>query len=270
MRAQARFFLGTQGWSYKDWVGSFYPPRTRPAEALGFYSQIFDTVEVNATFHALPAESTLRGWLERTTPGFAFALKVPREITHEARLERPRVEAPTAELIRLARLLGDRCGPLLLQLPPSFARAADTRRALDEFLALLPEELRLAIELRHPRWANAAVERALARRNIAWVLVDGEQPNARSVLFPADFSYVRWNRSGLPMRGWSAVQHDRAADLDWWARLLEGAPAHVGTIYGYMSNEFAGHAPASLRMLCQRLGLPSVDPKQLWPQGVLF
>jgi uncharacterized protein YecE (DUF72 family) len=263
--------LGTQSWTYfPDWVGSFYPPRTRPAEALAFYSQLFDTVEVNATFHALPQASTLRGWVERTPAGFTFALKVPREITHDARLERPQVEASTAELIRLARLLGPKCGPLLLQLPPSFARTALTRRALDEFLALVPDELQLAIELRHPSWANAAVERALAARNIAWVLVDGDQPNARSILFPADFSYVRWNRSGLPMRNWSELHHDRAADIDWWAGVLEGAPASVRTIYGYMSNEFAGHAPASLRMLCRRLGLPSADPKQLWPQGVLF
>jgi len=266
-----RYRLGTQSWSYfPDWVGSFYPPRTQSADALGFYSQVFDTVEVNATFHALPRESTVRGWYERSTPDFTFALKFPRQITHDALLERPQVEAPTAELIRLARRLEDKCGPLLLQLPPSFGRSPANRRALDAFLELIPEDVQLAIELRHPSWAEAAVERALAARNIAWVLVDGDQPNARSILFPADFSYVRWNRSGLEMHGWSEVQFDRGIDLDWWADVLLHAPAHVRTIYGYMSNEFAGHAPTSLRMLCQRLGLPSVEPRERWPQGVLF
>jgi uncharacterized protein YecE (DUF72 family) len=237
---------------------------------LAFYSQVFDTVEVNTTFYALPTENTVRGWLERTPDGFCFALKVPQQITHDLRLQRPDCEAPTAELIRLARLLGDKCGPLLLQLPPSFACTIRTRETLGAFLELLPQDLRVAVELRHPRWANEHVAGALAERNRAWVLADGDQPNARSVLFTADFTYVRWNRSGLPMRNWAEVQHDRGEDLDWWAAVLTTLPEQVRTVYGYMSNEFAGHAPASLRTLSQRLGLPSVDPKERWQQQVLF
>jgi uncharacterized protein YecE (DUF72 family) len=264
------FRLGTQSWTYfPDWVGSFYPPRTQAADALQFYSQVFDTVEVNATFHALPPESTVRGWHERTPDHFSFALKVPQEITHDARLARPGVEAPTAELIRLARLLGDKCGPLLLQLPPSFEPSKENRQALDAFLELIPDDRQLALELRHPRWAEIS-EPPFERRNAAWVLVDGDQPNARSLLFPADFTYVRWNRSGLPMRNWSELQHDRSEALDWWTKVLTTLPEHVRTVYGYMSNEFAGHAPASLRMLCQRLGIPSIDPKERWQQQVLF
>jgi len=116
----------------------FYPPRTNATDALGFYGQIFDTVEVNTTFHALPSASTVRGWYERTPAGFTFALKFPRQITHDLRLELPAAEAPTRELVRLARLLEDKCGPLLLQLPPSFDRSSANRRALATFLDLLP------------------------------------------------------------------------------------------------------------------------------------
>jgi uncharacterized protein YecE (DUF72 family) len=90
------------------------------------------------------------------------------------------------------------------------------------------------------------------------------------VLFPADFTYVRWNRSGLPMRNWSELQHDRSDALDWWAHVLTTLPAQVKMVWGYMSNEFAGHAPASLRNLCERLGLPSNDPREQWQQQVLF
>jgi uncharacterized protein YecE (DUF72 family) len=266
------FHLGTQSWTYlPEWVGVFYPPRTSQSDALSFYSSVFDTVEVNATFHALPAESTVRGWVERTPPGFLMALKFPREVTHDARLALPESKAPTRELLRLAAMLGDRCGPLLVQLPPSFGRTLDNREALARFLELVPEQgVKLVVELRHPSWADAAVERALAERNVAWCLVDGDQPNHRSVLFTADFTYIRWNRSGLPFESYDRLQYDRSADLDWWAALLTSLPEGVRTVFGYMSNEFAGHAPASLRMLCERLGLPSVDPKSLWPQPALF
>jgi uncharacterized protein YecE (DUF72 family) len=264
--------LGTQSFTYlPDWGGVFYPPRMAAADALGFYARVFDTVEVNATFHALPTESTVQGWYERTPDGFVFALKFPREITHDLRLARPDVDLLTGEFVRLAAVLGEKCGPLLLQLPPSFERSGENRKVLARFLELLPtEEIRLAIELRHPSWADESVAAALADRNIAWVLADGDQPNARSVMFTADFTYVRWNRSGLPMSNWSEIQHDRSEALDWWTATLTGAPPSVKQVYGYMSNEFAGHAPASLRMLSERLGLPWVDPRSVWQQGVLF
>jgi uncharacterized protein YecE (DUF72 family) len=212
----------------------------------------------------------VRAWAERTPADFVFALKVPRAITHDLLLERPAVESPTRQLLRLASLLGDKQGPILVQLPPSFERSQDNRRALADFLDLLDEQ-KVAVELRHPSWAQPEVERALGERNIAWVLAEGDQPNHRSLLFPADFTYVRWNRSGLPFTHWREVQYDRSEALDWWAtRLTERLPAHVQTVYGYMSNEFAGHAPASLNALRTRLGLPATDPKQVWPQGVLF
>jgi uncharacterized protein YecE (DUF72 family) len=230
---------------------------------------VFDTVEVNATFHAVPSDSTVRGWYSRTPPEFRFALKFPREITHDLRLALPEAETPTRNFLRVADLLQDKCGPLLLQLPPSFDRSPANRRTLASFLDLVPTERhRLAVELRHPGWIDPAVERALAERNIAWCLVDGDQENHRAVMYTADFTYVRWNRSGLRFDGFAEIQHDRSEALDWWADTLRQAPVH--TVYGYMANEFAGHAPASLHMLGQRLGLDYPDPRTHWPQGVLF
>ncbi len=265
------FRFGTQSWtSFPDWVGVFYPPKMPQAEALSFYGQVFDTVEVNATFHALPTDSTVRGWYERTGPDFSFALKCPRQVTHDVRLELPAAEAPMLELLRLAGLLEDKLRPLLVQLPPSFDRSAANRRSLAAFLDFVQEasSARMAIELRHPSWATPDVQNELALRNVAWVLTDGDQPNHRSVLYSADFTYVRWNRSGLPFSNWREIQHDRSADLDWWAATLREAP--VETVFGYMSNEFAGHAPASLAMLKQRLQLPVSEAQELWQQRALF
>jgi uncharacterized protein YecE (DUF72 family) len=241
------------------------------AEALAFYARIFDTVEVNTTFHAVPPESTVRGWLARTPAEFRFALKFPRAITHDLRLALPDAEAPTREFLRVADLLEGKCGPLLLQLPPSFDRSPANRRALAEYLDLLPTDRhQLAVELRHAAWAEPAVERALADRNVAWCLVEGNTPNARALLFPADFVYLRWNRSGRLFDGFADIQDDRSEALDWWADVLRRLPAQVDTVFGYMANEFAGHAPASLRMLADRLGLPNLDPRAQWPQQALF
>jgi uncharacterized protein YecE (DUF72 family) len=227
-------------------------------------------VEVNATFHAIPPDATVRGWDRKTPPGFRFALKLPRAITHEARLQLPDCEPLLEDFLRAARLLGDKLGPLLVQLPPSFDRTPVHRLALAGFLDRLPTaELCVAVELRHPSWSDPAVERALAERNVAWCLAEGG-PNSRAVMYPADFAYVRWNRSGHTFPDFSEVWLDRSADLDWWADTLRRIPAHVKRVFGYMSNEFAGHGPASLRALQERLGLPSVDPKSLWPQRTLF
>jgi len=192
-------------------------------------------------------------------------------VTHELRLEWPAAEPLTTALIRLTRQLEDKCGPLLLQLPPSFDRSPLNRRALATFLEAIPtDELQLAVELRHAAWADESIERAFAERNIAWCVVEGYTPNARSLLFPADFVYARWNRSGLQFNGYTEIQHDRADALDWWATVLTTLPPRVKTVYGYMADEFAGHAPTSLRMLCDRLGLPSVEPRSRWPQPALF
>jgi uncharacterized protein YecE (DUF72 family) len=98
------------------------------ADALGLYSQVFDTVEVNTTFHTLPTDSTVRNWYRKTPEDFIFALKFPREVTHELSLEWPATQPLTTELISLARTLEHKCGPLLLQLPPSVDRAVFNRR----------------------------------------------------------------------------------------------------------------------------------------------
>jgi uncharacterized protein YecE (DUF72 family) len=241
------------------------------SDALAFYSRVFDTVEVNTTFHALPTELTVRGWYQRTPPDFVFALKFPRAITHDLQLEWPAAEPITREFLRLSQLLDDKRGPLLLQLPPSFDRSHWNRKALAVFLDALPlQRVRLTVELRHPAWADESVERAFADRNIAWCIVDGNTPNSRSLLFPADFVYARWNRSGLPFAGHREIQYDRSESLDWWTQVLGSLPPRVRTVYGYMADEFAGHAPASLRMLSERLGLKTIDARSVWPQQVMF
>jgi uncharacterized protein YecE (DUF72 family) len=165
--------------------------------------------------------------------------------------------------------LEHKLGPILIQLPPSFERTIPNRKALAAFVDILPPYLKFVAELRHPSWDDDAVEQALRQRNIAWCIAEGIA-NHRANRWPADFAYVRWNRSGEVFPDFSEIRFDRSADLDEWASTLLAAPAHVRTIYAYMSDEFAGHAPASLRMLQARLGLPVAEPREHWPQPELF
>lgn len=110
--------VGTRGWNYDDWVGSFYPINTRPADFLPVYSRAFETVEVDSTFYGIPAPTTLEGWAARTTPGFIFALKMPQEVTHEQRLRD--VTGASGQFFDAVRELGPKLGPILVQLGPDF------------------------------------------------------------------------------------------------------------------------------------------------------
>jgi len=143
------FRLGCAVWSYKGWVGDFYPPGSRAANFLHLYSQRLTTVEGNTTFYAIPDSDTVARWAAETPPGFEFCLKLPRDITHQGSLE-PFIPAALSFLERM-RGLGDRLGPIFAQLPPRYSPAA--LDDLTTFLAAWPRsEAPLALEVRHPNW----------------------------------------------------------------------------------------------------------------------
>lgn len=263
--------LGTQGWNYPAWLGGFYPERTRAADFLALYARAFDTVEVDSTFYAIPPSATVRGWAARTPEHFIFALKVPQEITHEARL---RADAGLLEqFVDRARELGPKLGPLLVQLPPDFG--PEELPALVDFLPTLPGDLRVAIEFRQRGWLHAGALALLREHRVAVALVDGPWIPRRWMLElvqrpTADFHYIRWMGPDRHLVDHSRVQVDRSRELTRWATALAGAPPAVRAIYGYTSNFFAGHAPASARDVQQLLGIPVTPPDALGEQFSLF
>jgi uncharacterized protein YecE (DUF72 family) len=133
--------IATQGWNYAAWVGPFYPPGTRPSEFLSTYARAFRGVEVDSTFYAVPDARAVRAWRERTPAEFTFALKMPKEVTHDLRLRN------VADLVRTfldrARELGPKLGPILLQMGPDFA--PDELPSLEQFVSILPRDLRFAM-----------------------------------------------------------------------------------------------------------------------------
>ncbi len=265
--------VGTQGWNYPAWVGPFYPPATRAADMLRVFARAFPTVEVDATFYGTPAEYVVRGWRERVPPEFRFALKVPQSITHERRL----VDATDLleQFLSRVRLLGDRLGPLLLQMPPDWAPTPVARAALDGFVPELPTDVRWAMEFRDPRWLRPEVLELLRTHGVALTYAEGrwvrrEQMLALTESPTADFAYVRWMGPDRALTDFSHVQVNRDDVFKPWVEALRALRPRVRTVYAYFNNHFQGHAPESARRLQEALGEEPVAPAALREQGDLF
>src|SRR5688572_27384113 len=142
-----RVAAGTSGFSYKEWQGTFYPPKLPASRMLEFYAERLPAVELNNTFYRMPAEAMMQGWEKRTPDEFRFVLKAPRQMTHIRKLSD--CEEPLARFTQAAKGLRHKLGPLLFQLPPTFQR--DVAR-LEAFLDKVPSDLRVALEFRHPSW----------------------------------------------------------------------------------------------------------------------
>jgi len=266
--------IATQGWNYTAWVGPFYPPGTRPSEFLSTYARLFRGVEVDSTFYAIPDARAVRAWDERTPPGFTFALKMPKEVTHDRRLRD--ADDVVRDFLDRARELGPKLGPILLQMGPDFA--PDELPAIERFLPTLPSDLRFAIELRQSRWMRADVRphllEVLARHGIALALSDGRWIARETMLDlaeqpTADFLYVRWMGPDRDITDYSHIQFDRSEELRAWSEVLKRA-AITKEIYGFFNNHFAGHSPASAREMQRLVGQEPIDPESLRGQRSLF
>jgi len=258
---QVRFHIGAQGFSARDWVGTFYPPRTQSGSYLDFYARVFDTVEMNTTFYAIPSPAQVQEWAERTPPGFVFTAKLPKAITHEKRL----VDAETelGYFCRSVRGFGAKLGAAVIQLPPSFSR--ESQPDLERFLALLPEDIRFAIEFRHRSWQAEEVVALLRGRGLAWCMNDFRDLPPLTVA-TADFAYLRLNGYHDEFERITHVQRDRSGELDRWAQVLQDMSSNISHAYIYVNNHYAGHAPATINDLRERLGLPRREPRDYWTQ----
>jgi uncharacterized protein YecE (DUF72 family) len=177
--------IGTSGWHYQHWRGSFYPAKLSSAEMLAWYAQQFSTVEINNTFYRLPTQDALLRWRQIAPPGFTFSVKASRFITHLKRLREP--HDPIARFFSRVGLLGDRLGPILFQLPPNWPLNFER---LEQFLPALPLKHRYAFEFRDPSCYAAETYDLLRRHNVALCLHDW-----RGMSWPieltADFTYIR-------------------------------------------------------------------------------
>ena len=177
--------VGTSGFSYPEWRGSFYPERFPVGRMLPYYAERFRTVELNNTFYRMPTPAAVAGWRAETPSGFVFALKASRRITHLARLRD--VGEPVRLLLEIVHGLGEKLGPLLFQLPPNFRKDASR---LADCLALIPPDVRVALEFRHDSWFDEEVYAILRARNAALCVADTEA-GTTPLVATADFGYLR-------------------------------------------------------------------------------
>jgi uncharacterized protein YecE (DUF72 family) len=214
-----QLLAGTSGFSYKEWLGKFYPGKHPADGMLRYYAAHFATVEINNTFYRMPAEAMLANWAEQVPAEFAFTLKAPRRITHELRLKE--CETHVAEFLRRAQVLGGKLGPLLFQLPPFLKK--DLPR-LQDFLALLPAGQAAAFEFRNDSWRDEEVYAALRAKGAMLCYTDTEQGDSPPIVTTAASGYLRLRRT-----------HYEDAELGAWAERI--AALRLERAYVYFMHE---------------------------------
>ena len=245
--------IGTSGWQYRDWRGTFYPPDVPQRRWLEYYASRFATVENNGTFYRLPARETFAGWRDRAGDDFVMTVKASRYLTHVRRLRDP--AEPVRRLLDAAAGLGGRAGggswagPVLLQLPPDLR--ADPR-LLDECLGCFPPPVRVAVEPRHESWWTDGTRDVLAARNAALCWADRQGTAVTPLWRTAGWGYLRFHEGdGAP---WPRY---RESSLRAWADRIAAAWAEGQDVYAYFNNDQGGAAPrdaAALAGAIARLG----------------
>jgi uncharacterized protein YecE (DUF72 family) len=234
----SRYYVGTSGWHYEHWRRLFYPEELQKPKWLEFYAGQFNTVEINNSFYRLPSEDAFNVWLNASPPGFTFAVKVNRFITHIKRLK------DTADsmkrFIDSARILDTKLGPLLYQLPPNMHRNDEV---LESFLAILPRGLRHVFEFRHESWIDAEVFELLRRYNAGFCVFD--MPSFTCPLVAtADFAYIRFHGStGLY---WSDYSNEELAS---WAKKISNLAKDLESTYIYFNNDAEAFAVSNAKTL---------------------
>jgi len=234
-------WIGTSGYNYPEWKGSFYPSDLPAAKMLPYYAARFPTVEINYTFYRMPNEKLVGGWAAQTPDTYRLTLKAPRRITHDSRLKN------CADLVdgfcRVAGTLGPKLGALLFQLPPNLKKDL---ALFDAFLNDLPPKAPAAFEFRHASWLDDDVFGRLKARNLALCVADSERMST-PVTLTADYAYFRLRDEGYT-----------PDEIGRWAEIIKRETTACREVFVYFKHEEAGKGPEFGRLLGEYLGLTGV------------
>lgn len=243
-------WVGTSGFQYPEWKGTFYPEKLSVAKMLPFYASHFSTTEVNYSFYRIPSEKTLADWSAKTPPQFRFSMKAPQEITHVRKLR------DCAEVLNrfcgVLGSLGGKLGPVLFQLPPFFRN--DTA-LLKDFLAALPPGLQSAFEFRHVSWFNDETFATLKSKNIALCIADTEKLTT-PITATADFGYFRLRNPAYTK-----------ADIAHRAQVIGKQKGQLKDTFAYFKHEESGIGPKFARQLLDELGIGKPASDELIPRA---
>jgi uncharacterized protein YecE (DUF72 family) len=227
-----KVYVGTSGFAYKEWKGTFYPEKTAPEAMLGAYARRLGAVEINNTFYRMPTARLLDTWAAQVPKGFRFAFKAPQIVTHFKRLRH--VDEEVGYLFKTLALLGPRLGPVLFQFPASFPL---DRPALAGLLDLIPGKPACAFEFRHPSWLEDGVLDLLHAKGCSLCIADTDENPAAAIAATTSWGYLRLRRS----------DYSDAALAQWAKRILS---QQWKTAFVFIKHEDGARGP----QLAQRLG----------------
>ena len=230
--------IGTSGYNYPEWKGSFYPSDLPAAKMLPYYAGRFSTVEINYTFYRMPTPKLVAGWCAQVPENFRFTLKSPRRITHDKRLRPADVADSLRAFVTAAAELGPRMGALLFQLPPNFKKDVGL---LTEFLTLLPPKANAAFEFRNDSWLSEDVYECLRGRQVALCIADSDKRET-PVITTADFAYLRLRDEGYG-----------PADIERWTDTARELSSRCADVFVYFKHEDEGKGAAFGQMMLERL-----------------
>ncbi len=232
--------VGTSGYNYPEWKGSFYPAGLAASKMLPYYASKFRTVEINYTFYRMPTSKIVTGWAAQVPPEFKFTLKAPKRITHDKRLRAAEVADSLRTFVSVAGELGPRLAALLFQLPPNFKKDLVL---LNEFLSLLPPKTIAAFEFRHASWLDDEVYAALRARNIALCIADSEARQTPAIT-TADYAYLRLRDEGYG-----------DAEIARWTDTAKQLSANCTDVFVYFKHEDEGKGAAFGQQMLRNLGI---------------
>ncbi|MBM3808536.1 MAG: DUF72 domain-containing protein [Acidimicrobiia bacterium] len=231
--------VGTSGYNYPEWKGSFYPSDLPASKMLPYYAGKFPTVEINYTFYRMPTPKLIAGWRAQVPVTFRFTLKAPKRITHDKRLRAAEVESAVHGFLTATSELGPQLAALLFQLPPNFKKDLPL---LNEFLSLLPPKTTAAFEFRNASWLDDEVFDALRARNLALCIADSETGETPMVM-TADYAYFRLRDEGYG-----------DAEIAKWTEAAAALSATARDVFVYFKHEDEGKGAAFGQQMMQRLG----------------
>ena len=235
---RGKIYIGTSGWHYRHWIGTFYPPATKAAEQFNFYKQHFSAVEINNSFYRLPSPQTFKTWRLESPEDFLFVVKASRFITHQKKLKEP--AETTKRFFESVRWLKEKLGPILFQLPPAWKVNAER---LEEFLRALPKKFQYVFEFRNSTWYNEEILSLLKKYNCAFCIYE-LAGHTSPVYITADFVYVRLHGPGNKYQG-SYTQRS----LVQWARQCQQWLKTGLDVFVFFDNDEKGYAAFNAQSL---------------------
>jgi uncharacterized protein YecE (DUF72 family) len=243
-------YIGTSGWAYKEWRKHFYPANVPARRQFEFYTTQFPTVEINATFYRLPTRKMVKGWRDQAPPGFVFAVKGSRFITHILKISG--ASKGLKKYFSRIKPMQKRIGPVLWQLPPFMKKNPDR---LEKFLKILPKNFCHAVEFRHPSWYEGEEMFALLRKYKTAHVHLSSRAMPMNPTTTADFVYIRFH--GLKN---GAAHNYTRAELKPWARFIRKQARAGKNVYAYFNNDLNVRAPDNAKTLVEMVGKAAVKP----------